>query len=216
MNHNKKYLFISLGLLLAFVFYTLLVKYVDVAAIGPRGSEVGFSTLNHFFHEMFGMNSFWYHVTKYLGIVPFLLVAFYGVQGFLQLIKTKSIMKVDKELLFLGGLYVLLGITYLVFEKIIINYRPVLLDGELEASYPSSHTMLALVICLSSLMILRKYIKNRQLLKYLNLGTIFVMLVLVIGRVLSGVHWISDILGGILISLTLVSFYFTAIKWQKK
>lgn len=216
MKDNKKCLMIAISFLIIAVLYTILVKTVDVASIGPNGSEVGFSTLNRFVRDGLGTSDFWYHVTKYLGIVPFFIVAFYAVQGLLQLIKNKSIQKVDRRLILLGCLYVLLGITYIFFEKVIINYRPVIMDGELEASYPSSHTMLAMVICLSSLLIGKYYIKNRDLLKGFTIGTIILMLLLVIGRILSGVHWISDILGGIIISITLVSIYVTAINWQKK
>ena len=135
-------------------------------------------------------------------------MGFYGVQGLLQLIKYKNISKVDKRLLYLAGLYVLLGITYVFFEKVIINYRPVLMEGELEASYPSSHTMLAITICISSLLTSKYYIKDKSLLKILQISTIVLMFLLVIGRILSGVHWISDIIGGILISLALVSIYY--------
>ncbi len=215
MKKNQKKLLLSFGLLLLSIIYTVLVKYIDVGTIGPKMSSVGFSSLNQWVRGTVGTNMFWYHVTKYLGIIPFLLVAFYGIVGLMQLVKRKSLWKVDKRLFFLGGLYVLLGIVYVFFEKIIINYRPVLMDGELEASYPSSHTMLAVVICLSSLLISKNYIKNKDFLKCFNIGTIILMVLLVFGRILSGVHWISDIIGGILISIMLVSFFYTAIEWKK-
>lgn len=216
MKENKKSLIFTISFLIISILYTILVKTVDVAAIGPEGSEVGFSTLNSFVRDGLGTSDFWYHVTKYLGIFPFLIVTFYGIQGLLQLVKNKSIQKVDRRLILLGCLYVLLGVTYIFFEKVIINYRPVIMDGELEASYPSSHTMLAMVICLSSLLTGKYYIKNKNLLKGFTIGTIVLMILLVVGRVLSGVHWISDIIGGVLISITLVSIYDSALKFSKK
>ena len=142
--------------------YTLLVKYVDQAPMSPGGEMVGFSTLNEKFHILTGLNLTWYNITKYLGIIPFLLVLYFGLIGLRQLINRKKILKVDRKLLLLGCFYILLGITYVFFEKVIINYRPVILDGELEASYPSSHTMLAICICLSSIMISKDYIKNKK------------------------------------------------------
>lgn len=215
MSKKKKSLLIAIILVITAVVYTILVKYVDVATIGPKRTSVGFSTLNQWGRQIFVKNDFWYKVTKYLGVIPFLMVAFYGLQGLMQLIKYKSVRKVDKKLIYLGGLYVALGCTYVFFEKVIINYRPVLLDGELEASFPSSHTMLALTICLSSLLISKYYIKNKTIIQAFNIGTIILMLLLVIGRILSGVHWISDILGGIIISLALVSIYYAAIQGIK-
>lgn len=216
MNKNKKHFIVSTILVLIAVIYTILVKNIDVSSIGPKMSKVGFSTLNQFVSSRIGLNMFWYNLTKYLGVIPFLIVAFYGIQGLMQLIKTKSISKVDRKLLYLGGLYILLGITYILFEKVVINYRPVLLEGELEASYPSSHTMLALTICLSSLVISKDYIKNKTINIIFNTGTIVLMALLVIGRTLSGVHWISDIIGGIVISITLVSFFTCALQYTNK
>lgn len=212
---NKKNKLIVIIFLLVSIIYTLLVKYVDVASIGPKMSNVGFSTINKFVRDFVGYSDLWYKVTKYLGILPFLLVGFYGVEGLLQLIKYKSISKVDKRLLYLACLYVLLGITYIFFEKVIINYRPILMDGELEASYPSSHTMLAVTICLSSLLVNKYYIKDKAKLKILQIMTLILMFLLVFGRLLSGVHWFSDIIGGVIISTTLVSIYYYFISGKR-
>lgn len=211
MKKNQKLILLSIILFLSAVAYTLIVKYVDVQAIGPESSKVGLGTINEAYRDLFGRSELWYKITKYLGVVPFLIVAYYGLLGVLQTIKRKNPLKVDKKILFLGGFYVLVGATYVLFEKVIINYRPVLEDGQLEASFPSSHTMLAVCICLSSLLISKYYVKDEKIRKILNIGTIILMLVLVIGRLLSGVHWFSDILGGVIISLFLVSVYNTLI-----
>ena len=212
MKKNNEYFLFTCCCFLLFIIYTLLIRYVDVQAIGPEMSKVGFASINNIFHKVFGYNDFWYHVTKYLGILPFLIVGFYGMCGFIQLIKRKSLLKVDRRLLLLGGLYVLLGIFYILFEKVIINYRPILMDGELEASYPSSHTMLAVTICLSSLLICKYYIKDKNYLKIINFSTILLMLLLVVGRLLSGVHWLTDIIGGVILSISLVSLYYSFLK----
>ena len=198
------------------IIYIILLKTVDVAVIGPNDSSVGFSTLNHHFHQMFPKNVGWYKATKYLGILPFLLVAYYGINGCLQLKRKKSLAKVDHRLLILGLFYVLVGIVYVIFEKVIINYRPVLMNGELEASFPSSHTMLAICVCASSMLISKHYIKDK---KYNDIATIItgvLMIVLVVGRILSGVHWITDIIGGILISGFLLSLFYTMLREDKK
>ena len=215
MSERKKRLFISISLFVLSVVYTFLVWKVDVSSIGPRQSEVGFSTLNDFFHNLTGYNPFFYSITKYLGFIPFLYVAYYGINGLLQIVRRKSILKVDKRLLFLGCFYLLMGITYVFFEKVVINYRPVLLEGVLEASYPSSHTMLAICICTSSLLISKYYIKDVSIRNGLDKFTWGLMAILVLGRTLSGVHWLTDIIGGIVISLFLVSLYWFFI-FEKK
>ena len=124
------------------IIYTLLVKNIDVRSIGPKNSEVGFASLNDGFRNFIGHNMTIYKISEIAGYLLLLLVVMYGILGLRQLIKRKNIKKVDKEILILGGLYVAMLIVYVFFEKCIINYRPVLIDKVLEASYPSSHTIL--------------------------------------------------------------------------
>jgi len=213
MNKKKKYLIVSILLFIIAIIYTILVKNVDLAIIGPNNSEVGFSRLNGIVHNIFNQNMTWYEITKYLGILPFLLVLYYGVIGLKQLVKEKSFFKVDKKIIALGVFYICIGITYIFFEKCIINYRPVLIDGELEASFPSSHTLLAITICGSSLMISKYYINNEKIRKIVDILSIVIMLAIVIGRIISGVHWASDIIGGIIISSFLLCSLKTAISF---
>ena len=215
MKKNKLF-YISLISFIIVIVYILLIKTVDVANIGPNNSSVGLSHLNKWFLETIGSNDSCYKITKYLGLVPFLLVGYYGLIGLKELIKKKDLSKVDKKLLLLGIFYILVGATYFFFEKVIINYRPVLMDGELEASFPSSHTMLALCVCASSLLISKNYFKEESIRKGIDIGTWIVMIVLVVGRALSGVHWITDIIGGILVSAFLVSLFYSSIKTVEK
>ena len=216
MRKLKKHWKEAAILLLVAIAYTLLVKWVDVGAIGPGKTKVGWQILNGFFHNLIGKNMFFYQLTKYLGVIPFLIVAFYGLIGVKQLIEKKSLKKVDKRIIALGVFYVVVGLVYIFFEKVVINCRPVILDGVIEPSYPSSHTMLALCICLSSILISKYYIKNEKIRKIVDYATIALMIILVVGRILSGVHWITDIIGGILISLALVSIYKASIQEEEE
>ena len=209
---NKKTLLLAtISMVILFIIYTLLVKFYDVATIGPNDSEVGFKTINLLVHNTLDYNEFFYNLTKYLGIIPFFICAFYGYIGLKELIKTKKIAKVDKKIIKLGLFYIVVLLFYVLFEHLVINYRPVILDEGLESSFPSSHTVLALTICLSSLIISKYYIKNKKTLKVFNICTIILMSILVIGRLLSGVHWATDIIGGIILSITLVYTYYLSI-----
>lgn len=211
---NKKNILICVLLVLISIIYTLLVKYVDTSTIGPNGSVVGFSSLNSFVFNLTGNNMTLYKITEILGIIPILIALMYAVIGLIQVIDRKSL-KVDKELIALGILYIIVILIYVFFEKFIINYRPVLIDGILEASYPSSHTLLSICICGSALLINKYLFNNKKKYKYINIISIISMVLIVLGRLLSGVHWASDIIGSIIISITLLKIletYYLSIK----
>ena len=211
---NKKNILICVLLVLISIIYTLLVKYVDTSTIGPNGSVVGFSSLNSFVFNLTGNNMTLYKITEILGIIPILIALMYAVIGLIQVTDRKSL-KVDKELIALGILYVVVILIYVFFEKCIINYRPVIIDGVLEASYPSSHTLLSICICGSALLINKYLFNNKKIYKYINIISIISMVLIVLGRLLSGVHWASDIIGSIIISITLLKIletYYLSIK----
>ena len=216
MKDNKKQIMISTMLFLLFVIFTILVKTIDVKPIGPNSTSVGFSTLNGFMLNKIGVNMIFYQITQFLGLIPILIAALYGIKGIIQLVKRKSLFKVDSEIIILGIFYAITIIIYLFFEKFIVNYRPVLMDGKLEASYPSSHTMISIFISLSAIIVNRYLIKNSNINKKINIFILIVMFLIVIGRTISGVHWFSDILGGLLISAFLVKSFDTLLRIKKE
>ena len=204
---NKKMLVWGVSLLWVFVLWTVLVRFVDVRAIGPRESLVGFATLNGYVHSLTGMHMSLYEITDWLGLVPIAVALGFAILGLVQWIKRKSLLKVDRSILVLGGFYMIVIAVYIVFEMVVINYRPVLINGYLEASYPSSTTMLVLCVMPTAIMQLRVRIKN-EILKRGVISAIHVFIAfVVIGRLLSGVHWFSDIIGGALLSAGLVMTY---------
>lgn len=214
-KRRKIYITTTILILIAVVFTLLVMKY-DVQAIGPKNTSVGFAGINGAVNRLLPYNETWYKITKYLGIIPFIICAFYGLQGIKELIKHKSLKKIDKRIIYLGVFYVVMLILYILADKIVINYRPILEDNSLESSFPSSHTLLACCVCSSSLLIAKYYIKNPKLLRIFNYLTILLMFLLVIGRLLSGVHWLTDIMGGIIYSAALVSLYYSFIYSYKK
>ena len=204
---KKKYLCISISSLLAFALWTLLLRLVDVKAIGPEGSSVGFATLNGYVHEKIGVNTCLYDITDWLGLVPIGVALGFAILGLIQLIKRKSLLKVDRSILALGVFYIIVVAVYLFFEIVVINYRPVLIESCLEASYPSSTTMLVTCVMPSAAMQAKERIKNKALRQGVIIIIIAFIAFMVVGRLLSGVHWISDIIGGALFSLGVVMAY---------
>ena len=204
---RKKKLCIGLGLLAAFAAWTAAVCVVDVQSIGPEGSAVGFATMNRWAHDLTGVNWTLYIATDWLGLVPLAVVLGFGLLGLCQWVWRKNILRVDRSILVLGGFYVAVFAVFLVFEELAVNYRPVLIEGVLEASYPSSTTMLTLCVMPTAALQLRSRIGERKLRRWLN-GVIWAFTAfMVAGRLLSGVHWLSDIVGGGLFSAGVVTLY---------
>ncbi len=208
MKCNKNFLLAVVGALLTLILICL-VRFVDVAPIGPEGTSIGLSALNLAAFQAFGISMSWYKITTVLGIVAILTAGLFALLGLIQLIRRKSLLKVDRELLVLAGLYVVVVILYVLFDKIAVNYRPMILPDEQqpEASFPSSHTMLVCVVMGSALSLLPKYVKIPVVRTALTVVCCVVIGLTVAGRLLSGVHWFTDIIGGVLISITLLSLY---------
>ena len=206
---NRRLFFVGVSLLAAFVLWTVFVCFVDVRAIGPRESSVGFATLNGYVHNLTGVNMYLYVITDWLGLVPIGVAFGFAVLGLGQWIKRKSLLKVDRSILTLGGFYIVVMAVYILFEIVVINYRPTLIGGYLEASYPSSTTMLVMCVMPTAMMQFSARIKN-DLFRRCVIFTITVFIAfMVIGRLVSGVHWITDIIGGALLSTAIVLMYYS-------
>ena len=215
MKH-RRLITAGIGFLLTVVLIAL-VRLVDVAPIGAQGTRIGLSHLNQFIFDLFGVNMLWYHITDWLGIAAILTAFVFAVTGLVQLIKRRSLLKVDRKILSLGGLYIVVIGLYILFENVIINYRPIIMPDNThpEASFPSSHTMLVCVIMGSAVMLINKYIKNKTLNKTLRAICFAIIGITIIGRLIAGVHWFTDILVGIMISVTLLSLYKEVISHEK-
>ncbi len=197
-----------------FLLLLVLVRTADVAAVGPEGTSVGLAGLNVAVHEWTGVHFALYDVTQWLGYLAILVAAGFACFGFVQLIRRRSLKKVDREILALGVLYVVLACCYIFFEKVIINYRPLIMPGETrpEASFPSSHTMLACVIFESAALLVRRYVKGKTAETVLGLLCIVLSFVTVLLRLFSGVHWLTDIVAGVFLSAALLELYAAAIR----
>ena len=156
-----------------------------------------------------------YLITDWLSLIPACFIIAFGSLGLMQWIKRKNILKVDFDILILGAFYIIVMAIYLMFESMIINFRPVLINGILEASYPSSTTLLVLCVMPTAIIQLKNRIKNTKLKKCAKLLIIAFIVFMVTARLLSGVHWLSDIIGGIFLSTGLVSMYYFLYKIKK-
>lgn len=215
-QNQKRNFCITAGLLVLFTLWTAAICFIDVQAIGPKDSSVGFATLNRAFHELTGVHMLIYTITDWLGLVPLGFCLGFALLGFMQLIKRKSLFKVDYDILLLGGFYIIVMIAYVLFEIFVINYRPVLIEGYLEASYPSSTTMLVMCVMPTAIIQFNRRIKNSEMKRMFSYIMIVFTVFMVIGRLVSGVHWFTDIVGGSLLSSGLVLLYYSLISRSAK
>ena len=203
-------------MLAAFVIWTVALRFVDVQAIGPRESAVGFATVNRFIHDLIGVNFTLYTITDWLGLVPLMFVMGFAMLGLTQWIKRKHLLKVDPSIFVLGGFYIVVLAAFVLFEMLVINYRPVLIEGRLEASYPSSTTMLAMCVMPTALLQLQARIKSPSLKWWVTFAITIFTAFMVFGRLFSGVHWFTDIVGGGLLSAGLVLMYRAICRFVEK
>ena len=207
MERNKHSLITPAVLFAVFVLYTSAVALIDVKPVGQMNSNVGMATINKALSDAIGIHMIWYDITNILGILALLIAAFFGVVGVIQLVTRKSLLKVDRDIIILGCFYVMVIVCYVLFDHFAINYRPVMLEDTLEASYPSSHTMLAVCVMSTAICQLKWKMRDEHVSRIVQ-GVLAVLIVLtVVGRMISGVHWFTDIIGGVLLSAFLVSLY---------
>lgn len=214
-RQNIKNLSATIFLFFSFVVWTFLVSFVDVKAVGPMGSCVGLSKINTAFHSLTGVHFALYNVTDWLGLVPVAFALGFAILGLAEWIKRRRLRKVDYSLFVLGGFYIVTIAVYILFENVVVNYRPTLIDGYLEVSYPSSTTLLVLTVMPTALLELKERIKHTTLRKCV-VGVIVLFVVFMVGgRLISGVHWLTDIIGGVLLSSALVMGYYSVVTLKK-
>lgn len=211
-----RFLICGISCILAFVMWTRLIQMVDVRAVGPNDTYVGFASINSWFHKMTGVHMEIYNITDWLGLVPVFICMIFGVIGLYQWVKRRNIFKVDCDIIFLGIYYIVVIAGYLIFEMVPINYRPILIEGRLEASYPSSTTLLVLSVMPTFIEQVKRRWKDSVARKLILVLSVSFTGFMVIGRLISGVHWLTDIIGGMLLSAGLFFIYKASVSWYGK
>ena len=206
-KREKKQFILGAAFLVMFILFTMSLKVVDMQPIGPRGSYVAYAGINKMVHELFGVNMTLYNITDWAGVLAIFIAFGFAILGLVQWIKRKNIWKVDSSILSLGVFYILVFGVYAFFEFYVINCRPILINGILEASYPSSTTMLAMCVLPTAMMQFHHLIKNIKIRNIVNVSCGLFTAFMVIGRLICGVHWFTDIFGGLLFSIAMILLY---------
>ena len=198
-----------------FIVWTILIGVIDVKPVGVNKNTIGFATINTWFHNLTKVNMTLYNITDWLGLVPVFICMVFGMLGLFQLIKRRSLLKVDFDIIVLGVYYVIVILGYLAFEMIPINYRPILINGFMEASYPSSTTLLVLSVMPTVVFQCNKRLQSQKTKKLIELITVVFSLFMVVGRLASGVHWLTDIIGSCFLSAGLFYIYKAVVLLNK-
>lgn len=208
MNKSEKKSLLMGSISLAmFAVWTVLILTVDVQPLGQNGTSIGFATFNCWFHHFTGVNMAIYTITDWMGLVPVVICLVFAGVGLVQLLKRRSLFRVDADIMILGVYFVIVFLAYAIFEMIPINYRPILIEGRIEASYPSSTTLLVLSVMPVLIEQIQRRLSGIRVKQIITIAAIAFSVFMVTGRLVSGVHWFTDIIGGELLSAGLFKLY---------
>ena len=211
-KNGIKRFFPGILLLAFFLLWTVAVKTVDVAQAGETATLVGFATLNSRFHSLTGVHMWIYDLTDLLSVIPLGVCALFGLLGALQLIRRRSLREVDRDILLLGIYYVVVIGAFFLFEVFPVNFRPIFIEGKLEVSYPSSTTLLVLSVMPTLPFQIDRRCGKAGLKWAVRILTALFSAFMVIGRLVCGVHWLTDIVGGLVLSVGLFLLYRAAVR----
>lgn len=206
-KNEKRCLLLGSVFLAMFVLWTALIQMVDVQSVGQNETSIGFATFNCWFHHFTGVNMAIYTITDWMGLVPVVICLIFAGIGLVQLIKRRSLFRVDADIMILGVYFVIVFLAYAIFEMIPINYRPILIEGIMEASYPSSTTLLVLSVMPVLIEQIQRRLSGIGVKRIITIAAIAFSVFMVTGRLISGVHWFTDIVGGVLLSAGLFTVY---------
>ena len=204
---GKKGIAVGISMILVFILWTILIQKVDVQPVGQNGTDIGFASVNTWFHQLTGVHMWIYTITDWLGLVPIVVCACFGFIGLTQWIRRRSLKKVDPDIILLGLYYILVILGYLIFEMIPINFRPIPIDGAMEASYPSSTTLLELSVMPTLIFQVNRKANQSSVKTTVTVITVLFTALMLIGRTVAGVHWLTDILGAVFLSMGLYFLY---------
>ena len=189
-----------------FILFTVLITTVDVKVFKATDSKIGFYSLNTKVLNLISGSEKWDKITD-LGIIFLMACCLIPpFVGFIQLIKRKSLKKVDFCLVAFTISVGILVLFFILFEVVHVNYRPILENGKKKGSYPSSHTLGATFAFLALNSLLLKYVKNKYAYYTLSALLAVISVITIVGRLLCQMHFITDIIGAILLSCAV---YFT-------
>ena len=197
--------FTALSCTIFFVVLTVTLLCVDVqsAATGP----IGWATINLWWRDLLGVQNIWHLISDIIVGVTLLALVGMLVWQFVIILRGKSLRALTLRWWVFDITIIVLGLCYLLFQFVVINYRPIVLDGIAEVSYPSSHILLVATLWPLILCMCRQGIKSLTWRRILLICGWLMLVLGVIARLCCGYHWFTDVLGALLLSTVLVTWF---------
>lgn len=152
----------------------------------------------------------WYKISDIILLASIAAIVVFAILGLCQWVNRKSLKKVDKPLIAMFLPLIAISITYFVFDKFLIwNTRP---NGSGEPSFPSTHVMVVATIFLCIAIILPRYIRSKFAYILLDAMMLILLTLVCVGRVVSNMHWISDVIGGLIFAGIFATIYYLIIR----
>lgn len=201
----KYYLIVCATLLVAFLALWCCVVFVDVQRVGANDTTLGLASVNLAVFLLLGQDATWDYVTDWLTVVCILVGASVGAKAFFQAVMRKSVKKVDTELYVVLGCYLLALAFVALFEIVPVNYRPLLAQGNLQASFPSTHALIC-IVSVGETLFTATFRKCRKPLQ-LTICALFALccVAVCLGRLLAGAHWLTDVVASVLLGGAIVA-----------
>ena len=212
-----QYLILPVVFLVLFIVFTVLVKTVDVQYLKVTNSYIGLYSINQPIYNWVGVVDkmrLAKITSDIIMYVIFIFVAIFAGMGIYQWVKRKSLKLVDKRLFILFGAYVVTALLYLAFEVMKINYAPLVIDGEIKASYPSSHVLISVVFYITGCLTAMSFLSVEHKITRLAIILLSVTMSLLVGfvRLMSGRHWFTDILASYLLASFVITLFRNCFK----
>lgn len=155
----------------------------------------------------------WSKITDIILVAALAVFAVFAILGLCQWVKRKSLKKVDKPLLLSLIPLSLMAATFIIFEKfLVLNTRP---NGSGEPSFPSTHTMVVATIFLLTAIILPNYIKSKTARVIMDIVMLLFIILVSVGRVLANMHWVSDVVSGLIFAVIFAVIYYLILRRVK-
>ena len=210
--------FLMKNTFLWFIVLIFALKIVDVVEVGPDSAQIGLSRVNIWFRNLWhydkelGYSPFWYAFTKVLGWVSLAVCAFWAGLFVRDMILSGGFDGVgtDKNLAASFFLYVLAAIVFGIFNLLVVNYSPVLVPGKTKPSpsFPSFYVLLSVIAWGSTAFHIADIFDEKKTLRFiLTALCIAFILAGTFSCALCGLNWLTDIIGAILLGITLLFIY---------